>query len=452
MPAPIVDAVTAILVHDGEIFMTRRHPALLAFPGYHAFPGGKVDPEDAQGPAFAHPLLAAHDATQMRALVRELREELGFDLAAAAARGEVLRLDAVGTALTPPTFPRRFSTYFFRVLLGRRPEFELDTREALFGAWAAPRSWMNEYLDGAMLVAPPTHACLAALVEDPAAERIGGLSAEPTLAERAVQESICGLRQIYVPSNTLPPAEHTNCFVIGDEGHPRIAVDPSPRNREELERLGAQLVGLGVTALFITHHHPDHRQFADAIARRYGWPLLMSADTAERIPRRGGAGFFEGVQLRLCQEGDAVTLWLGHPVRVLAVPGHDEGQLALMPDNGAWCIVGDLIQGIGTVVIAKPEGNMRRYFATLERVIALAPRAIFPSHGPGMGTTYRLEETLRHRRAREEQVLALHRAGHSIDQMLPALYSEVDPRLLPLARMNIESHLDKLREEGRLAA
>jgi len=49
----------------------------------------------------------------------------------------------------------------------------------------------------------------------------------------------------------------------------------------------------------------------------------------------------------------------------------DEGQLALMPENRAWCIVSDLYQGVGTVVIAAPEGNMRKYFASLRKVIDL---------------------------------------------------------------------------------
>jgi endoribonuclease LACTB2 len=138
-------------------------------------------------------------------------------------------------------------------------------------------------------------------------------------------------------------------------------------------------------------------------------------------------------------------------VRALAVPGHDEGQLALMPEDRAWCIVGDLIQGVGTVVIHKPEGNMRRYFESLTRIIELDPAVIIPSHGLAMGTVFRLQETLAHRRKREATVLAMQRAGQSMEQMLGAMYAGLDPRLVPLAQQNIEAHLDKLREEGALA-
>ena len=37
----IIDAVTAVLVCGGEIYLTHRQPHLTAFPGFQAFPGGK---------------------------------------------------------------------------------------------------------------------------------------------------------------------------------------------------------------------------------------------------------------------------------------------------------------------------------------------------------------------------------------------------------------------------
>lgn len=454
MSLPIADAVTAIFVHQGRIFMTRRHPAMLAFPGYQAFPGGKVDREDADGAPFDHPLLAAHDRRLMHALVRELQEELEFDLPAAVASGLVDGVDICARALTPTAFPRRFDTWFFVLRLNAEPSFVVDAREAIDSAWAPAADWLAAWHRGELIIAPPTLACLKALSADSRHPEVQISPLEDPTAPAGdpmtVIQSVHGLRQVFVRSNTLPPAEHTNCFVVGDAGAPRIAVDPSPRDRAELERLDHTLTGLGVDQILITHHHHDHNQFADELARRHGWPLRMSAITAARIRARAPA-FFDGVDLQPCGEGDELTRWLEQPLRAIEVPGHDDGQLALMPDGRAWFIVGDLIQGVGTVVISKPEGDMRLYFETLERVIALAPRFIFPSHGIGMGTTFRLEETLSHRRQREAQVLELQRAGRSLEQMLGAIYQGLDPRLLPYAQRNIESHLDKLRAEGLLA-
>ena len=137
-------------------------------------------------------------------------------------------------------------------------------------------------------------------------------------------------------------------------------------------------------------------------------------------------------------------------MRAYAVPGHDAGQMALMPDNKTWMIVGDLIQGIGTVVIAQPEGDMGAYFNTLQWVIDQDPKVILPSHGQAMGSTFRIAETLRHRQMREQQVLALHQGGTPPQGMVELIYAGVDKRLWGLARMNIDCHLQKLADEGRL--
>ena len=96
---------------------------------------------------------------------------------------------------------------------------------------------------------------------------------------------------------------------------------------------------------------------------------------------------------------------------------------------------------------------MSAYFASLARVIALDPAVVIPSHGPAVGGTHRLRETLAHRQMREQQVLEMQAAGADVDSMLERIYGGSTPDfLMPLARVNIEAHLDKLRAEGRLAA
>jgi len=330
-----------------------------------------------------------------------------------------------------------------------KPVLSLDVREHSEALWASPAEWIARYQTGTLLLAPPTRDTLAALAHDPQLTEITQLNHDGPADECRLIEPLAGFRMIPVRSNTLPPATHTNAFLIGDSY--KVLVDPSPADRDELARLLKLIDRVGCDEILLTHHHPDHRQFANEIAERYDIPLALS-DTTRRYIQAEVPGYFGDLLLRTYVEGDVVTRWLGQPVRIVPVPGHDEGQLALMPDNKAWFIVGDLIQGIGTVVIAKPEGHMGRYFATLQKVIDLDPAVIIPSHGMAMGSTYRLQETLKHRQLREASVLQLHREGKTPDEMLPLLYKGVDQRLWPLARMNIDTHLDKLRDEGLLAA
>ena len=67
-----------------------------------------------------------------------------------------------------------------------------------------------------------------------------------------------------------------------------------------------------------------------------------------------------------------------------------------------------------------------------------------------MRSTPRLQETLKHRRERELQILKLHKSGKSREEILEQLYAEVDSRLHHLAMKNIESHLVKLHKEKRI--
>jgi glyoxylase-like metal-dependent hydrolase (beta-lactamase superfamily II)/8-oxo-dGTP pyrophosphatase MutT (NUDIX family) len=446
---PVLEAVTAVLVHGGEVYLARRHQGLMAFPGYQAFPGGKVDPGDAKGEP-PRGVLAAQEPRLMRALARELAEELGFDLLAAEQRGELASVHDLGAAQSPPSAPLRFRAQFYRIHLRTRPELRPDQAELQSGEWATAAAWLERYGRGELLLAPPTLIALRLLAQDlhhNGAARFLDFSSSDTMH---CIEFLNGLRLFLVRSATLPPAAHTNCFLIGDHGSRRILVDPSPISREEMELLLRTVAPYGFDEVFLTHHHPDHRQLADEIARRAGVPLAMSADTQARIARKEPA-FLRDVVLKNYGEGDEITRWLGQRVRVLAVPGHDEGQLALMPDNRAWCIVGDLIQGVGTVVISPPEGNMRKYFASMRRLIDLQPRTIFPSHGVGLGGTHYLEHALHHREMREATIGALFKAGRSVDDILAEVYVGTDPRLMPYARINIDSHLAKLREEGAIA-
>ena len=451
-PARIADAVTAVLLHDGEIFVVRRARDLAAFPGYTAFPGGKVDASDSdarlEGGSFAE-----HPPRLIRALARELQEELGFNFLQAYRQRQVKSIQGLGQATTPAFAPLRFRTWFFLIRLTQRPSFKLDTREAEAGEWASAKQLVNSYQQGQRLMVPPTLEVLKKLAATPNARSVQSLEFEFD-ADREIPcvESLYGLKIFLVRSNTLPPAAHTNCFLFGDAGAPQVLVDPSPCNDAEYQRLLDSVRPLRPDLIFLTHHHHDHRERADRLARELGIPMMMSADTRTRIAKRQSADFFKGIELQLAEDGTEISRWLGKPVTALAVPGHDQGQLALLPECRSWCIVGDLIQGIGTVVIAPPEGDMAAYFESLRKVIKLDPAVVIPSHGPALGSSYRIQTALQHREQREADVRQAWIEGCTETEMLQRLYADIDPRLLPLARININGHLKKLKDEGRLPA
>ena len=350
---------------------------------------------------------------------------------------DILACSELGAQESPPWHPQKLQLRVLQVHLARSPQLPATQiwRSATLPTWLA--NWAT-----GELLNPFTQALLQAHSQS-----------RPFIWSEIKQEqAIAGLHVLPVRSRTLPPATHTNVFLLGTgaEASPRVLIDPSPADASALEDLQSRLQDTRIDAILLTHHHPDHHQQATLLARQWSCPILCSQDTRERIPARFGAHYWDGVEVRTIEHGDQVTKWQGVDVRAYAVPGHDAGQMALMPDNKTWMIVGDLIQGIGTVVIAQPEGDMGAYFNTLQWVIDQDPKVILPSHGQAMGSTFRIAETLRHRQMREQQVLALYQGGTPPQGMVELIYAGVDKRLWGLARMNIDCHLQKLADEGRL--
>jgi glyoxylase-like metal-dependent hydrolase (beta-lactamase superfamily II) len=113
-------------------------------------------------------------------------------------------------------------------------------------------------------------------------------------------------------------------------------------------------------------------------------------------------------------------------------------------------VTGDLVVSVGTVIIAPPDGDMRDYFASLERLLALPHGFMFPAHGPPIATTTaKLQEYLEHRRARERAILATLSEPRRPRDIVALVYADVPAEAHALALINVEAHLDKLVAEGR---
>ena len=96
---------------------------------------------------------------------------------------------------------------------------------------------------------------------------------------------------------------------------------------------------------------------------------------------------------------------------------------------------------------------MDDYLASLARLVALAPRTLFPGHGPAVKNAVpKLRETIEHRLWRERRVLAAWREGRrDPEAMLPTVYDDVPREAHPLAARQILAHLARLRRAGELA-
>src|SRR5688572_4195365 len=191
------DAAAVILLKsnhdplDPEVFLVRRSEKLAFLGGFHAFPGGQFDADDATVP------IDNCDDPQTRAAIsaaaRELFEELGVllvrggDPLTKGQRASLLddlnsgrmswpellnhynlRLDAtdftfVGRWVTPPFSAKRFDTWFFLATCPAKQQPQVVPGELESGEWISAAKAFALWQQLEILAVPPTLHALKTL-------------------------------------------------------------------------------------------------------------------------------------------------------------------------------------------------------------------------------------------------------------------------------------------------
>lgn len=225
-----------------------------------------------------------------------------------------------------------------------------------------------------------------------------------------------GVVRVRAPNPSPMTLEGTNTYVVDG-----WVVDPGPAMPAHLEAVLAA-VGDRVEGIVLTHDHGDHSDGAPDLAERGGGaPVVRPGD------------------------GDRVG-----PFEVVATPGHSPDSVCLL--RGRDCFTGDTVLGTGSVFVAPGGGALAAYLDSLRRLHALEIDTLCPGHGPFVsGARARIAAYLEHRLERERRLVAALGEGlRRHDELLARAWADAPPELRPAARVTLEAHLEKLRDEGRL--
>ncbi|HEY0730376.1 MAG TPA: MBL fold metallo-hydrolase [Pyrinomonadaceae bacterium] len=465
----------------------KRSEKLAFLGGYHAFPGGQIDASDAEADVRNSP--DAVTSAMISGAARELFEELGV---LAARGGETLTkgqrasllddldsgrmswpallkhyelyLDAndftyVGRWVTPPFNARRFDTWFFLVNCPEKQEPYLTTGELQDGEWITAEAAYERWLRDQVVAVPPTlHALrtIAGGVSQDLVDRfLSNINAQGEIARRITfrPNYIC----FPVRTPTRPPATHTCCYLI-HTSQEILVVDPGSPYEDEQQALAECLddmiaEGRRVREIIITHLHPDHIGGVNVLKAHLGGdvPVASHRQTAEALREMNSDVHID----RFIEDGDVIKLD-GEPqikLNALHTPGHARGHLCFHDADRGALLTGDNIVGVGSVLIDPPEGNMRDYLNSLQRMRSLPNLTVlFGGHGPAVATPYqKIDEYISHRLERERNILeAVKEGATDPKQIVAKVYTDVSPKAYAMAERAVLAHLEKLREDGAI--
>jgi glyoxylase-like metal-dependent hydrolase (beta-lactamase superfamily II) len=296
-----------------------------------------------------------------------------------------------------------------------------------------------------------------------------------------------GVHQITLP---LPWAlDHVHCYALADPDGWTI-VDCGLGTPGAPARWARALEELGsppIRRIVVTHYHPDHvggsRALADltqaeeivqgeddwaltriawgdrrvagrfeAYLARNGMPEVEAARSADD---EGGIPVDAVEPTRLVSEGDVVQI-AGEPFRVLVVPGHADGHIALLGERSRRLFGGDVLLHDITPNVGRWEDTapdpLGRFLDTLTRIEELAPSVVYPGHK-------RLVEqpAERAREIRAHHAVRLDEHLHALREGLDTPYDvagavwdgERGFHERRFALVEAISHLERLAAEGR---
>jgi glyoxylase-like metal-dependent hydrolase (beta-lactamase superfamily II) len=277
--------------------------------------------------------------------------------------------------------------------------------------------------------------------------------------------------------------DHVHCYLLPSSEGDWTLVDTGlglPDARERWSRILGELTG-PVRRVVITHFHPDHVGAAADVAELTGAPVHQGADDYDQCVRTWGqsrvgdrmpqylrvhgtpeadvkafeaeAGAFARLvrfvpDPELLAPDDEVDGW-----KVLHLPGHADGHLALLRDGvlvAGDTLLGSITPNVGLYPDSRPD-PLGDYLESLKRIIELDPRIALPGHHePIEDPAGRADELIRHHRERLEQTTdALGRGPATAYDVSLALFPDPLPSVLRrFALAETRAHLEYLVLRG----
>lgn len=262
------------------------------------------------------------------------------------------------------------------------------------------------------------------------------------------------VRRRICPNGGPFTASGTCTYVVGRG--PVAVIDPGPADAGHIEGLLASLAGEQVDAIVVTHTHRDHSPGARLLQARTGAPIVgcgphrAARELAENeLPALDASADRAHRPDRELRDGESLT-GDGWTLTAVATPGHTMNHLAFALPEENVLFSGDHVMAWSTSIVAPPDGSMRAYMESLERLRERDETLYWPGHGGPVRDPRRFVRGLAaHRRQREAAIRARLDAGdRDIAAIVRTVYQGLAPQLRGAAALSVFAHLEDLVERG----
>ena len=248
------------------------------------------------------------------------------------------------------------------------------------------------------------------------------------------------IRRITAGNASVFTGPGTNTYLIGNEEV--TVLDPGPAMDSHIDAITSAKGK--IKQIVVTHTHPDHSPGVRLLQERMDVPAYgMLTETSKGQDRSFNPD-------KILKDGDMFEE-TEFTLKVVHTPGHASNHLCYILEEEEFIFTGDHIMNGSTVVIGPPDGNMKQYLDSLEKLKQFKLSKIAPGHGEVLDSPHEVAEwIINHRLQREGKVAeALKEATKGNPESLVArVYDDVDSSLFPIAKASLLAHLIKLEEDN----
>ena len=247
------------------------------------------------------------------------------------------------------------------------------------------------------------------------------------------------VRRITAGNGSVFTGPGTNTYLVGKEEV--TVIDPGPAMQEHIDVITA--AAPNIKQILVTHTHPDHSPGVRLLKEKLDVPAYgMLTNSSKNQDQSFNPE-------RILDDGE-VFQDEEFTIEVVHTPGHASNHLCFILKEEKLIFTGDHIMNGSTVVIGPPDGNMKQYIQSLEKLKEYDIEKIAPGHGELLENPHEVADwIINHRLEREKKVFqALQEATKGTpDTLVEKVYDDVDSSLFPIAKASLLAHLIKLEED-----